>query len=212
MADHYEILGVPRTASTTDIRKAYAKIARDRHPDHFADPVEKERAQEFFKEATAAFNTLLSAQTRAEYDAELDRPKATPEERVAFLVAEAQELYKAGELGLAIERVRQVIYLQPQELGHQLLLGRLLAKHPKTAHEGVQVLEDVIRKDARNLQAHLDLAVAFQTQGLTLRARRAAEAAAAIDPTNLTVTTLLLSLKPSGPEGDKGGGFLRRKP
>ncbi|HET7292375.1 MAG TPA: DnaJ domain-containing protein [Vicinamibacteria bacterium] len=204
MADYYEILGVQRNASTTEIRKAYAGIARDRHPDRFSDPVEKERAHEFFKDATAAFNTLLNPQTRAEYDAELDRPKATPEERVVFLVAEAKELLKSGELGHAIDRVRQAIYLQPQEIGHRVLLGHLLAKHPKTSHEGVQVLEDVIRTDPRNLQAHVELAVAFQNQGLALRARRAAEAAAAIDPMNLTVTTLLMSLKSGGAGGSRG--------
>ncbi|HSF03053.1 MAG TPA: DnaJ domain-containing protein, partial [Solirubrobacterales bacterium] len=147
MADYYEILGIPRTASVTEIRKAYLKIARERHPDRFSDPVEKERAQEFFKDATAAFNTLLSEQARAQYNSELDRPQATPEERVQGLIAEAQELLKSGELGHAIDRVRQAMYLQPQELRHKLLLGRLLAKHPKTAHEGIQVLEEVIRQD-----------------------------------------------------------------
>ena len=214
MADYYEILGVPPTASASDIRKAYARLARDRHPDRFADPAEKERAQEFFKDATAAFNTLSNAQSRAEYDAERERPKATLEERVAFVLAEAQELLNAGELGHAIDRVRQASYLQPQEIHHRVLLGRLLAKHPKTAHEGIQVLEEVTQKDPRNVQAFIDLALAFQARGLTLRARKAAEAAAAIDPSNLPATKLLMTLKSGEPEGESGGlgGFLRRKP
>ena len=58
MADYYEILGVAHDASTAEIRKAYAVIAREKHPDRIGDPVAKERAQEFFKDATAAFNTL----------------------------------------------------------------------------------------------------------------------------------------------------------
>jgi predicted Zn-dependent protease len=217
MADYYETLGVARNASSIEIRKAYIRIARERHPDRFADPLEKERAQEFFKDATAAFNTLSNEQTRREYDAELDRPLATPEERVAFLLAEGDELLKAGELGHAVDRVRQVIYLQPQVIQHRILLGRLLAKHPKTAHEGIQVLEEVVHQAPRNVQAHLDLAVAFQARGLTLRARKAAETAAAIDPTNLAAMKLLMMLKPSErpeekPQGGGLGGFLRRKP
>ena len=32
MASHYEILGVPASATAADVRKAYARIARDRHP------------------------------------------------------------------------------------------------------------------------------------------------------------------------------------
>ena len=60
-----------------------------------------------------------------------------------------------------------------------------------------------------------DLAMAFQAQGLGLRARKAAEAAAAIDPANGAVQTLLASLRPSEPEPEKPSGiagFLRRKP
>jgi len=217
MADYYETLGVARNASAIEIRKAYTKLARDRHPDRFSDPVEKERAQEFFKDATAAFNTLTNDQMRREYDAELDRPKATPEERVAFLLAEGEELLKSGELGHAVDRVRQVIYFQHHVIQHRILLGRLLAKHPKTAHEGIQVLEEVTHQAPHNAQAHIDLAIAFLARGLTLRARKAAEAAATIDPTNLAAMKLLMTLKgPDGPQdkpqGGGFGGFLRRKP
>jgi curved DNA-binding protein CbpA len=216
MANHYEVLGVAQNATTADVRKAYAKIARDRHPDRFGDPAEKERAQEFFKEATAAFNTLSSERARREYDAELARPKATtPEEQAALAVAEAQEVLKTGDLGAAIERMRQAVYLQPGEVKYKLGLARLLGKHPQTAREGVQVLEDLTRQDSRNATALFELALAYQAQGLALRARKAAESAVALEPGNQAAQTLLASLRPDDPEpGGSGGlgGFLRRKP
>lgn len=216
MADHYEILGVPRNATPADVRKAYAKIARDRHPDRFGDPVEKERAQEFFKEATAAFNALSNERARREYDAELLKPKiTTPEEQAAAAVADAQEVLKTGDLGGAIERMRQAAYLQPQEGTYRLGLARLLVRHPQTAREGIQVLEEITRQDPQNAAALFDLALAFQAQGLGLRARKAAEAAAALDPGNQAVQALIASLRPPDPEpGNPGGigGFLRRKP
>ncbi len=216
MADFYELLGVPRNATSADVRKAYAKIARDRHPDRFSDPADKERAQEFFKEATAAFNALSSDRARQEYDAELAKPKlTTPEEQATAAVADAQELMKSGQLGAAIERLRQAVYLQPNELKYRLGLARLLGKHPQTAREGVQMLEEITRQDPRNAVALFDLALAFQAQGLGLRARKAAEAAAALDPANQAVQALVASLRPSDPEPENPGGiggFLRRKP
>ena len=65
MTNYYEILGVPRTASASEVRSAYAKLARERHPDRFKDPEEKARAEEFFKNLTAAFNALSSEIGRA---------------------------------------------------------------------------------------------------------------------------------------------------
>ncbi len=216
MADHYELLGVQRSATVAEVREAYARIAKDRHPDRFSDPAEKERAQEFFKEATAAFNALSNERSRRDYDAELAKPKATtPEEQAAQAVSQAQEVLKTGALGAAIEKLREAVYLQPQETKYKAGLGRLLIKHPQTAREGIQVLEEISRQDPRNVDALLDLAFAFQSQGLAIRARKAAEAAAALDPGNNSVQALLGSLRPPEPEPEKPGGtfgFLRRKP
>jgi curved DNA-binding protein CbpA len=211
MADYYEILGVAKDAAAADVRRAYARIAKERHPDRFSDPAEKERAQEFFKEATAAFNTLSNERARRDYDVELAKPRATtPEAQAAVALVEAQEVLRTGDLGAALERLRRAVYLQPQELKYRLALGRALTKHPQTAREGIQLLEEITRQDPRNFAAHHELALAFQAQGLLLRARKEAEAAALIDPSSREVQALLATLRPP-PEGGLGG-FLRRKP
>ncbi|MFP3869011.1 MAG: molecular chaperone DnaJ [Desulfobacteraceae bacterium] len=63
--DAYEILGVDKTASEAEIKKAYRKLARKHHPDvNPNDP----QAEARFKEITAAYNILSDPQRRAEYD------------------------------------------------------------------------------------------------------------------------------------------------
>lgn len=63
--DYYEVLGVSRSASIDDIKKAYRKLAVKYHPDK--NPGDKE-AEEKFKEATTAYSALSDADSRARYD------------------------------------------------------------------------------------------------------------------------------------------------
>ena len=66
MDDPYKILGVAKTATADEIRKAYRKLAKALHPD--ANPDNK-AAEERFKSVSQAFKLLSDPQKRAEYDA-----------------------------------------------------------------------------------------------------------------------------------------------
>ena len=63
--DYYEVLGVDKTASEEEIKKAYRKIAIQYHPDR--NPGNKE-AEEKFKEAAEAYDVLHDQQKRQQYD------------------------------------------------------------------------------------------------------------------------------------------------
>jgi len=63
--DYYEVLGVDRSASEDDIKKAYRKLAVQFHPDK--NPGDKS-AEEKFKEATEAYEVLKDASKRRQYD------------------------------------------------------------------------------------------------------------------------------------------------
>jgi len=63
--DFYEILGVAKTASSDEIKKAYRKVAMQYHPDR--NPGDK-AAEEKFKEAAEAYEVLSDTDKKAQYD------------------------------------------------------------------------------------------------------------------------------------------------
>jgi molecular chaperone DnaJ len=63
--DYYEVLGVSRSASADELKKAYRKLAMKYHPDR--NPGDKS-AEDQFKEASEAYQVLSDQERRAQYD------------------------------------------------------------------------------------------------------------------------------------------------
>lgn len=63
--DYYEVLGISRNASESEIKSAYRKLALKYHPDKNPDDPS---AEEKFKEAAEAYEVLSNADKKAQYD------------------------------------------------------------------------------------------------------------------------------------------------
>ncbi|MBJ7390263.1 MAG: J domain-containing protein, partial [Chthoniobacterales bacterium] len=63
--DYYKTLGVAKTATADEIKKAFRKLARQHHPDLAKD---KKTAEEKFKEINEAYEVLSDAEKRKKYD------------------------------------------------------------------------------------------------------------------------------------------------
>ena len=64
--DPYTVLGVPRTATEDDIRRAYRKLAKELHPD--LNPANRAAAEERFKKVSGAYEVIGDAEKRKQYD------------------------------------------------------------------------------------------------------------------------------------------------
>src|ERR1043165_8854153 len=67
MKDYYKVLGVPRSASTAQIKQAYRSLIKGCHPDINSSP----KAAEWTRELNEAYDLLADAQTKRSYDMDL---------------------------------------------------------------------------------------------------------------------------------------------
>ena len=90
--DCYSVLGVSKTASTEDIKKAYKKLARKWHPDK--NPANQDEATRKFKQVSEAYQVLVDDKKRRVYDlgknqeasgGGQNREKHPAQSRVAFV-------------------------------------------------------------------------------------------------------------------------------
>jgi curved DNA-binding protein CbpA len=195
MADYYQLLGVTPQASVAEIRQAYARLAREKHPDRFQDAVQKQAAQTAFQEITTAFNTLSNPRSRQEYDQARDRPvPRTPEEIAKDAYERAQTSLEAGEIGEAVTLLQTAVHHAPGQAAYLLALGRALGRVPQFAREAVQTLERVTQLQPQSAAAFAELAAVLARQGLRLRAQKAIEVALRLQPRDARIARLAADL------------------
>jgi Tfp pilus assembly protein PilF len=160
-------------------------MARDKHPDRFSDPDERARAHEAFRDLTTAFNALSNERSRREYDASLERPRATgPDEIAKEAYERGVQHLEASQFHEAVELLRSAVHHAPGSARYHAGLAVALSRNPHWAREAVQEADKAVQLEPRTAAYHALLAELLLGQGLKLRARRAAEAALRLSPSD----------------------------
>jgi DnaJ-class molecular chaperone len=145
MADPYNTLGIAKTATDEDIRKAYRKLAKTHHPD--LNPGNKE-AEARFKDISAAYSLLSDPEKRRAYDAgEIDESGQPQAERRYY-----RDYADAG----ASSR-----YSNPQDLGGFEDLGDVFADLFKGRRSGAAARGAEAQFRMRGGDIHYSLPVEF---------------------------------------------------
>jgi hypothetical protein len=165
MPDYYAILGVPRTATQLEIRDAYLRLARETHPDKVKDLVERKKAEDAFKNVTAAYDTLSRERLRKEYTVRLPNAPATKPAAPAPSAPPPSPAGTPATRAKADKTIPPVARVQAMPSSGRInfdAFGQgLEALKKQDYHAAVQLLNLAVSNDETNARAHAALSMAL---------------------------------------------------
>lgn len=194
--DHFEVLGIPRSATSDDVRAAFVRLARRFHPDAQADPELaslRTEIEEIFTRLADADRVLSVPVRRAEYEKRLvltevqpllhavpeDAPEAPPPldpmtQAMTHeqMVASAEREFTEGRYWDALQVVESVLGELQGRMRRRacLLRARALGENPKWRKEAEDQLKQVLTEDPGNVDALFHLGELYQAGGMNTRA------------------------------------------
>jgi curved DNA-binding protein CbpA len=209
--DHFQLLGLPREATTTDVKNAYFAMAKSFHPDKLPKELAdlRPRVQQLFALINSAFEELSDEGRRAEYLTAISGPitrRGKPSMDEQELVARAldaaaafqrAEVLQKTDLAGAEVYARRAVDADPGEPSYMTLLAWIQAQQrpiPPTLDEGktspiyddlIAQLDAVIKKEPSYERAIFYRAVLLKRSGRTEMAMKDFTRAAALNPKNI---------------------------
>ena len=188
--DYYQVLEVKSTASQTDIKKSYFRLAKKFHPDHFDRnlPHEIKRiVDEVFDAISKSYQTLSDEEKRTAYDAKPDTAAPSEDKRDAGKTAEikfrqGKTLYDKGRYEEALGYLEEAIRLQGTKGRHFLLLALTQLKIPSLHRKSEENFLKAIELDPWNSEVYVGLGLLYRKVGLNVKAKRQFQKAESIDP------------------------------
>jgi curved DNA-binding protein CbpA len=189
--DHYQMLGVARSATPQELKKAYFRLAKIYHPDrHFEAEMSdlKETFESLFAGIHNAYQTLNDLEQRRSYDQtpagkpaptaqyEEKRPEAYVENytekagrAIAYFKAGMKD-FSVGNYWGAAESFAWATRLDPVKSEYFYHYGISLSRIPRRRHEAEENLKKAIEIDPLRPEYHLELGALYLKSGLKTKA------------------------------------------
>ena len=209
---YYDVLGVGSDASEQEIRAAFRGLALENHPDRFSGD-ERQQAEEHFQTITEAFNVLSRPDARDRYDRDIyvgSKSKAMdPREISRRLSGKGAQAIRDGKLNEALELLESAVDHDDSNARAHYFLGGVLARAKGHEREALRHLERSAQLEPNNPTILAEAATLAAAAKMSNRARRLAEEALGLDPTNSKALEVLVQLD-AEEKAHSGGGLLDR--
>jgi curved DNA-binding protein CbpA len=183
--DHYQVLGIKRSATAQEIKKAYFKLAKLYHPDRHFDPEMSDmklKLEALFMRIHEAYDTLSTQAKRDQYSSTLSKgvkisssEKHEPEQSAQKLSAvdqynEGMRHFKAGNFWGAEEAFRWAVRLDPTNPRFLFYQGLALSRMPRRRHEAEEYFKKVIEMSPNRLEYYMELGNFYLMNNLKAKA------------------------------------------
>lgn len=209
--NYYEVLGVERTASETEIRNCFRKLAREHHPDRFSGQ-EKSEAERRFQGLTEAVNVLTNPARRAAHDRELQsaaaRSPSDPKEIARAYVVLGVKAWKENNFEAAAGNFDMAVKHNPADGKAHHYLALAAARVPSRGRQAIQAIEAAVQREPYNPTYLKDAGMLCKRAGLTAKAERYLEQALEWDAENAEVSAALSELRAAKESKEGGRGLL----
>lgn len=224
--DFYEIIDVPRTAGANDIKVAYYSLARRYHPDRFhlkSGTRLHIQISAAFARITQAYETLMDANARSNYDATLARAKQRGESgalkekeasakddsfhqkvttgdlgQAENIFREGFEYLQQGQVSAALTRLAAASRSDPKNAKYRAYYGRALAADQKTRRLAESELQTAVKLEPSSPLYRTMLAELYFELKFFRRAQKELDQALELDPKNASALSLSQKLAKLG--------------
>jgi tetratricopeptide (TPR) repeat protein len=202
--DYYQVLGLEKTATRDQIKRAYFHLAKEYHPDrHFQAGLEEltPQLEALFRGITEAYDTLLIERKRQEYDTKLAMKKVKGKDEgsagpsVEVQVQTGQQAFRKGDFKTAAHFFETAVKAAPTQASYHLLLAKTLTQVPGRQRDAETHYKKAIELDPSGVDHYLGLGLLYKKSGMIQRAQRQFEEALIWDPENKTAKEELRNLQ-----------------